>query len=101
MRLPLSSAGRGIVERVEDVERHDTASSMIASCCSEASIDHKAEPASNLLDLRCIRRAARDEARTARIAAVAWTASPRQRISAYGSLFFYAVRAVRLPIRRA
>ena len=52
---------------------HDLDSSVIASVAE--SVDQEAEPGSNLLGLRCIRRAARDAVRTARIAVVAWTAS--------------------------
>jgi len=57
------------------------------------SADQEAEPVSNLLGLACIRRAACDAVRTARIAVVAWTRQPWQRFAVHGSWFFSAVRA--------
>jgi hypothetical protein len=74
----LSGAGQGggIVEGIEDIDWHDTGSSLIVSLAE--SVDRKAEPVSNLLSLSCIPRAAHHAARTTWIAVVPWTHQPWQ-----------------------
>src|SRR5262249_44955618 len=71
-----AGAGRGILEGVEDIDWHDTGSSLIVSLTE--SVDRKAEPVSNLLSLNCIPRAAHNAARTTWIAGVPWTRQPWQ-----------------------